>query len=136
MAESDVIVSQKKWDVRLYGPPNKALAGILMGEKLAAIVGDYTVKVAETYKTMLGPRTTTGDQRVQKKTNGHLIDTVNAYMNPNDGERKDRWVGVVSVGSPQIVYGQADEYGRNAYAPYRGSGQLEDALNIHLPFKP
>lgn len=125
-----VRLTDRRWDVKLYGPPNKVLAGILMGDRLAAIVSDYTVKVAETYKSMLGPRTTTkGDKTV------HLIDTVSAYMNPNDGFKKDRWVGVVSVGDAQLPYGAADEYGRNRYAPYSGRNDLEDALRMHLPHK-
>lgn len=128
-------IVEKHWDIVVYGPPNKAIAGILMGDKLAEIVGDYTVKVAETYKSMLGSRTRP-DTRPSKQGKGHLIDTVTAYINPNDGLRKDRWVGVVSVGSPELPYGGADEYGRNKYAQYEGRDQLNDALRMHLPHKP
>lgn len=123
------------WYIQLYGPPNKALAGILMSDNVARIVGDYTTKVAETYKSLLGPRTTS-DRRASKQAKGHLIDTVSAYMNPNDGYKKDRWVGVVQVGSAELPYGGADEYGRNRYAPYQGSDNLNDALRMHLPHKP
>ena len=132
MANGDAKISNGPWDVKLYGPPNKALAGILMGDRLAAIVGDYTQKVAETYKPMIAARAS----KDRPGKTGHLVDTVTAYMNPNDGHRNDRWVGVVSVGSEQSPYGSADEYGRNRYAPYVGSSDLEDALRIHLPHKP
>lgn len=130
-----VNVVDKHWDIVIYGPPNKALAGILMGDDMARIVGDYTVRVAETYKSMLGSRTRE-DNRPSKQNKGHLLDTVTAYMNPNDGYSKDRWVGVVQVGSAELPYGGADEFGRNKYAQYWGSADLTEALRIHLPHKP
>lgn len=129
MADSHVRLTSGKWEVELYGPPNKALAGILMGDKLATIVGDYTKKVAATYQSMISTRST-------GKPDGGLASTVRAMAHPNDGYRGDRWVGEVTVGDEDHPYGAADEYGRNKYAPYSGSNQLEDALRIHLPYKP
>lgn len=129
MADSHVRVIPGKWDVELYGPPNKVLAGILMGDRLAGIVGDYTRKVAASYLSMLGPRST-------GKPDGGLAETITAQAHPNDGYRGDRWVGEVKVGDIAHPYAQADEYGRNKYAPYAGSSQLEDALRMHLPHKP
>lgn len=126
---------EKHWDVWIYGPPNNAIAGILKSEEVGRIVGDYTVKVAETYKNLIAPRRS-NDARPSKQAKGHLIDTVTAYMNPNDGYKRDRWVGVVTVGSPTLPYGAADEYGRNEYSQYPGSYDLVHALRMHLPHKP
>lgn len=129
MAEDHVHIRDGKWDVRLYGPPNKVLGSILMGDRVAAIVGDYTKKVAASYSAMLGARST-------GKSGGGLVSTIQAGIHPNDGYKGDRWIGEVSVGSESNPYGAADEFGRNRYAAYQGRSQLEDALRMNLPHKP
>jgi hypothetical protein len=121
-----VHVSDKRWDIKLYGPPNKALGDILMGDRVAAIVGDYTKKVAATYSTMMGSRS----------QSGNLASTIRAGISPNDGYKGDRWIGEVTVGSSQFPYGASDEYGRKKQAPYRGSADLENSLRMVLRERP
>lgn len=135
-----VHISNKRWDVKLYGPPNKAIGDILMGDRVAGIVGNYTKKVAATYSSMMQTRATPDNSRagLRKKREGipHLYETVTAGVNPNDGYKGDRWIGEVSAGGGRNPYAQPDEYGRNQYAPYEGRNQLEEALRMHLRHSP
>lgn len=126
--DSDTVeVSEKPWYVVTYGPPNKALAEVLLDGRLAKIVEDYTAQVASNYRTMLESRSGNPPR---------LASTIQATVNPYWGFKRDRWVGEVSVGSEQSPYGAADEFGRNQYAPYRGSADLENALRMVLRDRP
>lgn len=126
-SEPPVDLSAKTWDVVTYGPPNRAVAELLMDNRLANIINDYTLMVMSNYRTMLEARSSTPPK---------LLGTLTASVNPYYGYRRDRWVGEVSVGSEQYPYGGADEFGRNAYAPYRGSADLENALRMVLRDRP
>jgi hypothetical protein len=119
------------YDVVIYPAPNKALAEVLLDGRLGTIVHDYTQKVAHTYATMLGARSSGKE--------GGLLSTVEANVWPYWGYTRDRWVGEVKVGSAESPYGAADEFGRKNpdrkqnNSRYDGSGQLRDALYMHLP---
>lgn len=115
--------------INIYPYPNKALAEVLLSGKMGTVIHDYTQKVASTYATMLGSR-----------SSGPLLATIEANVWPYWGYNKDRWVGEVKVGSEAYPYGASDEFGRKNPAPgqnnsrYEGSGQLRAALYSVLPF--
>jgi hypothetical protein len=120
--KSLVDIAPGPWYIRLYGPPNKAIGEILLNGRVGSIVHDYTQRVAQTYSTMIETRS----------RSGALAASITATVNPYWGYKRDRWVGEVRVGSSSTPYGAADEYGRNQYSPYEGSGNLVDALYMHL----
>ena len=113
-------------DTFFYPAPNPALTQILVGDRLGAVVGDYTLRVAINYIQRLADRPHIGDDHV-----GRLASTVNTDMFIG-GFKNDRHVGEVTVGGGDAPYGAADQYGRNAYAQYEGLHDLTDALYAEL----
>jgi hypothetical protein len=122
-------------DIELYGPPNKALAQILLGPGMYAIVAGYTAKVVSNYVTrQSGERYK--DPKRQYRAGGHppgaTLQSLEASVEIG-GFRNDRWTGQISVG---VVYAGAGEYGRKKYAPYAGTANLRQALHGVLPNSP
>lgn len=135
-------VPDGKWDVVIYDSPggrtgaarsnNPGLQEVLLSGKMGTVVHEYTQLVANSYRSMLGARSS-------GKANG-LLSTVEATVWPYWGYSKDRWVGEVKVGSASTPYGAADEFGRkNPDAKQHGSTtdgshELRTALYMHLPY--
>ena len=116
-------------DVEVYPFPNPALTQILLGPRLEACVADYTAKVASAY----GQRLQARPRKDKRERGDRMASSINAVIIPNEGYKKDRWVGQVTVGAQ---YALADELGRKKYAQYDGSGDLAAALYTTLPFRP
>lgn len=109
-------------DIELYGPPNVALAEILIGPRMYGIVAEYIAKVLSHYVTVQGAHS----------KSFALMESVEAKIDIG-GYKRDRWVGQISVG---VEYALATEYGRHAYAPYAGNKNLRSSLYAVLPHHP
>lgn len=116
--------------ITIFPYPNPALTQVLVGPRLQAIVADYTAKVAASYGQRIAERPR--KQRSDNRGPG-LASSISAVVMPNEGYKKDRWVGQVTVGAQ---YAAADEFGRKKYNQYDGSGDLAAALYTTLPYRP
>jgi hypothetical protein len=108
----------------LFNDPNPALAAVLVGDRMEAIVADYTSKVAAVYISRISTRPRKGD-----KHPGLMAENVRAVTFVG-GHKNDRVVGEVSS---NVEYAAADELGRHQYNPYAGSHDLRDSLYSVLP---
>lgn len=133
-------VPSGKWDVVIYDHPggrsglaksnNPGLAAALRSDQMAAVVEDYTRRVAATYRTMLEARS----------KSGNLAATIDARIIPDAGYASDRWIGEVTVGDAANPYGAADEFGRKSPdedqrgSTTSGSRDLRTALYSVLPY--
>lgn len=114
-------------EVDLYPYPNPALTEVLVGDKLGAIVADYTQKVAAVFVSSIQGRPHIGDRHPG-------LMTENTYANVHiGGFKNDRIVG--EVGST-VPYMAADEFGRHSSNPYEAHNSLSNALYSVLPYKP
>lgn len=114
-------------EVELFPAPNPALTQILKGDQLAAVVTDYTQKVASVFVSSIQGRPHIGDKHPGLMTGS-------TYANVHiGGFKNDRVVG--EVGST-VDYMAADEFGRHANNPYEGHHDLSNALYSVLPYKP
>lgn len=122
-------------EVKLYGPPNPALAAILVGTRLRSIVGSYTLMVAGQYMVRQGAMPYR-DRGRQHRAGGHRpgqsVENIEAGVDIG-GFKKDRWVGQITIG---VEYSGASEYGRKKYARYRGNSNLRESLGAVLPTTP
>lgn len=109
----------------LYDYPNPALTEALIGPRLGEIVADWQLKVLATYVGRLADRPHIGD-----KHPGAMAAAATALPPRIGGYRGDRWIGEIVV---EIEYASADEFGRDAYAPYEGHHDLREALYLNLP---
>lgn len=114
-------------EVDIYPYPNPALTAVLVGPKLEACVTEYTSKVVGVYAQKMANRPRKGDRHP-----GKSLQSMSAEVSIG-GYKHDRWVGEISVGTE---YALADEYGRKAYNPYRGHGDLRESLHSVLPARP
>lgn len=104
-------------NVELLPYPNPAIAEFLLGDRLKAVVAEYTARVMTTYISRV-------EGRKKYKSGNELENSVRGDIFLG-GFRTDRWVGqVVST----VEYAAADELGRTAYAPYEGHHDLRDSL--------
>lgn len=124
MAEEDTFSLQ---DIVIYPYPNKALTEILLSHDLEEVVGEYTLKVASVFTSLISARPRKGD-----KHPGLMAADMYAYTDVG-GFKHDRVVG--EVGSA-VDYMAADEYGRHASHPYEGHHDLTHALYSVLPYAP
>lgn len=114
-------------EVDLYPYPNPALTEILVSDRMAAIVGDYTLKVASVFVSSIQARPHKGDLHPGLMTS-------QTYANTHiGGFKNDRVVG--EVGS-NVDYMAADEFGRHSHNPYQGHHDLVNALHSVLPYLP
>lgn len=114
-------------EVDLYPYPNPALTEILLGERLGAVVGEYTAKVVSVFTSSMAGRPRIGD-----KHPGLMIENTTASVHIG-GNKNDRVIGEILVDVP---YAAADEFGRHAYNPYAGHHDLRNALHSVLPYTP
>lgn len=125
-------------DLNLYGPPNPALANILLSGRMQAIVAKGTVKVLSAFlvrqSTSQNPYKDPGRAaRSGGHPEGQLMEQTKAevIVGPaRPGLPDDRWVGQITIG---VVYAGASTYGRHAYAQYAGTRNLQQALYSVYP---
>lgn len=116
-----------------YGPPNKAYAAILVGQRMYNIVADYTLQVGVSFVTRQAAETYRDPGR-QHRAGGHRPGQIMQSVDVDvDLDGNDRWVGQVTVG---VVYAASEFYGRKKYAQYKGNNNLREALNSVLPHQP
>jgi hypothetical protein len=114
-------------EVDLYPYPNPALTEVLVGDRMEAIVADYTAKVAAVFVSSIAGRSRRGDKHPGLMAEG-------TYANTHvGGFKNDRIVG--EVGST-VDYMGADEFGRKSHNPYEGHHDLTHALYSVLPYAP
>lgn len=106
-------------EVNLYPDPNPALAQVLTGPGMKAVVVDYTAKVTSVFTSRIAGRARSGNQVSNVSADAHI-----------GGRRGDRWVGEITSGAE---YAAADELGRHKYNPYEGSHDLRESLYSVLP---
>lgn len=119
-------------DIELYGPPNAALAEILIGAKMYAIVAEYTAKVLGNYVTRQSSSVKSTRHRKYRPAGQSTLESLEMTVDIG-GFKKDRWTGQITVG---VEYALASEYGRKKYAPYAGNKNLREALYGVLPHRP
>lgn len=107
-----------------YAEPNPALTEILIGPALQGITAEYTARVLAGFLALIENR-----PRVRDKHPGLMGSMTRAevFIGGNHG---DRWVGQIVN---EVEYASADEFGRDAYAPYEGHHDLRNALYAELP---
>lgn len=110
-------------DIKLYGPPNRVLAEILIGPLMYNIVADYTAKVVSNVVTQYG----------KSGGSGTSVETMEATVDIGNSFKRDRWAGQITI---TTEYAQATQYGRHQYAPYAGKQYLTKALYGVLPHRP
>lgn len=112
-------MSKHYLEVNLYPDPNPALAQVLTGPGMKAVVVDYTAKVTSVFTSRISGRAKSGEQIAHVSADVHV-----------GGSKGDRWVGEVTSG---VEYAAADEEGRHRYNPYEGSHDLRESLYSVLP---
>lgn len=125
-------------DIKFYGPPNPALANILLSGSMQAIVATNLAKVLSSFLIkQQQSQTPYKDPGRAGRAGGHppgqLIQETQAevFVGPaRPGMASDRWVGQITIG---VVYAGASTYGRKAYAQYSGTYNLQQALNGVFP---
>lgn len=125
-------------DIDLYPYPNPALANILLGPKLQAIVATGIAKILSVFLTLqAASQTPYSDPMRRYGKGGHnpgqLMAQTTASVDVGSafpGKAADRWTGQITVG---VEYAQAGIYGRKAYAQYAGNRNLQKALRAVFP---
>jgi hypothetical protein len=123
-------------DIKLYGPPNPALANILLSAKMQSIVAKNVAKVLTIFLNLQAaePYQDPGRQfRAGGHPPGQLMAQTSASVDVGSvfpGMPADRWVGQITVG---VAYAGAEFYGRHAYAEYAGNRNLQQALRAVFP---
>jgi hypothetical protein len=125
-------------DLHLFGPPNPALANILLSGRMQAIVATGLGKVLSVFlikqQQSQNPYKDPGRSgRQGGHPPGQLIEQTRAEVNVGEarpGLPADRWVGQITIG---VVYAGASTYGRHAYAEYAGTRNLQQALYSVYP---
>ena len=123
-------------DLHLYGPPNEALAKILLSPRMQSIVAQRLAKVLSVFLTLQAAEPYQDPGR-QYRQGGHppgqLMEQTTASVDigpARPGLVSDRWIGQITVG---VVYAGAEFYGRHAYAEYAGNRNLQQALRAVFP---
>ncbi|ABE67638.1 hypothetical protein Wildcat_33 [Mycobacterium phage Wildcat] len=119
-------------DLKLYGPPNKVLAQILVGNQMYNLVAEYVLKVAIHFTTKEA-RSPYRDRTRQYRRGGHTPGQQVRNMDYDVAMGNDRWIGQITL---REDYSGADQYGRKKYARYRGSQSLRESLHAVLPHQP
>lgn len=123
-------------DIRLYGPPNKALANILLSPGMQGIVADRLARVLSVFLSLQAAQPYK-DLTRQYRSGGHppgqLMQETTASVDIGSaapGLAADRWTGQITVG---VGYAGAEFYGRHSYNPYPGNRNLQQALRAVFP---
>jgi hypothetical protein len=123
-------------DLELYGPPNPALANILLSTRMQAIVATNLAKVLSVFLALQAAEPYKDPGR-QHRAGGHppgqLMAETSASVDigpVRPGMAPDRWTGQITVG---VVYAGAEFYGRHSYAEYAGNRNLQQALRAVFP---
>lgn len=117
----------------LYPDPNPALAQILIGPGMDAIVTENTAKVLSIFVSGISSRPIDPTDRHR----GQMLANTTAEVKVG-GYKNDRFVGEIRVG---VDYGASDQYGRKSPSPgqhgstYAGHYALTTALYSVLPQK-
>ena len=123
-------------DIELYPYPNPALANILLGSRMQAIVATNLAKVLSVFLALQAaePYKDPGRQyRAGGHPPGQLMAQTTASVDIGSaapGMPHDRWTGQITVG---VEYAGAEFYGRHAYAEYAGNRNLQQALRAVFP---
>jgi hypothetical protein len=125
-------------DINLYPYPNPALANILLGAQMQAIVAKGIAKVLASFLVKQAQsQTPYKDPGRQRRAGGHppgqLMHETSAEVMVGaaaPGLPSDRWIGQITIG---VVYAQASTYGRDAYAQYAGTYNLQQAMYSVFP---
>lgn len=125
--------------IDLYPYPNPALANILLGPRMQAIVAKNLAKVLSVFLTIQSAEPHKDPKRYARggqgfpRDPGQLTEQTTASVDVGPampGLPSDRWVGQITVG---VVYAGAEFYGRHAYAQYAGNRNLQQALRAVFP---
>lgn len=123
-------------DIELYPYPNPALANILLGAPMQAIVAKNLAKVLTVFLNLQASEIYRDPNR-QYRAGGHPPGQLMAQTTASvdigaafPGKAADRWTGQITVG---VEYAGAEFYGRHAYAQYAGNRNLQQALRAVFP---
>jgi hypothetical protein len=123
-------------DINIFPYPNPALANILLGSRMQAIVATNLAKVLTVFLSLQASEVYRDPKR-QFRSGGHPPGQLMAQTSASvdigaafPGKTADRWTGQITVG---VEYAGAEFYGRHSYAQYAGNRNLQQALRAVFP---